>query len=467
MKRILLPLLLLLAHLGFAKIWTPSIISDNMVLQQQSTVTIWGWTTSTGETLTITGSWNNEGVTAKAHQGVWSAQLQTPTAGGPFTLTIEGHEKLLISNVLIGEVWIASGQSNMQWTPNMGLDNSEEEIQNSNYPEIRFFQVPQRKSSSPQDDTPGEWSASSPETMQNFSSVAYFFGRKLHKNLSVPVGLISSNWGGTPVEVWIPEALIQKDKELAHAAKQLSEFEWWPKNPAETYNAMIHPLVNYNIAGAIWYQGESNRVNAHSYYKSFPLLISSWRELWQKDFPFYFAQIAPFTYEKDKKDIKAAVVRDAQLQTMLSVPQTGMAVTNDIGNLTDIHPTNKQEVGRRLALWALAKTYGVKDVTFSGPVYRSMEIKKNKIVLSFDHAADGITAKGKTLNEFYVAGADKQFHLAKAKIQGNTIVVSSSQVKKPVAVRFAFYDKALPNLFNSAGLPASAFRTDDWDISLD
>ncbi|MGX1930891.1 sialate O-acetylesterase [Flagellimonas sp. 2504JD4-2] len=467
MKKLLFLLLVLLANVSFAKIWTPTILSDNMVLQQQSDATIWGWTTATSETITIIGSWNNIEVTAKAHQGVWSAQLPTPVAGGPYTVTIKGHEEITFTNVMIGEVWIASGQSNMQWTPNMGLDNAQEEIKQANYPDIRFFQVPQRKSASPQDNTPGEWVSCAPETMQNFSSVAYFFGRKLHKGLSTPIGLISSNWGGTPVEVWIPEELIQGDTELEQAAQQLTEFEWWPEKPGATFNAMIHPLLNFNIAGAIWYQGESNRANAKSYYKSFPLLIKAWRDLWKKEFPFYYAQIAPFDYDKEKKDIKAAIVRDAQLYTMQQVSNTGMAVTNDIGNLKDIHPTNKQEVGRRLALWALAKTYGVKDVTFSGPVYKEMEIKKNKAILTFDHVENGLKMEGKTLKEFYVAGADQQFYEARARIKGNTVEVSSKKVKKPVAVRFAFYDKALPNLFNSEGLPASAFRTDAWEIPLE
>lgn len=467
MRKSLLCLFLLLVNISFAKIWTPTIISDNMVLQQQSTATIWGWTTATSETITITASWNNLEATTKAHQGVWSVQLPTPIAGGPYTLTIKGHEEITLSKILIGEVWVASGQSNMQWTPNMGLDNAEEEIKNAEYPNIRFFQVPQRKSKSPQDDTPGEWVSCSPETMQNFSSVAYFFGRKLHKNMEVPVGLISSNWGGTPVEVWVPQELIEEDAELKAAAERLQEFEWWPEEPGTAFNGMIHPLVKFDIAGTIWYQGESNRVNANSYYRSFPLLIQSWRTAWKKDFPFYFVQIAPFNYTKDKKDINAAVVQNAQLHTMLTVTNTGMAVTNDIGNLANIHPTNKQEVGRRLALWALAKTYGVKDVVYSGPVYKSMEIVKNKIKLSFDLAGGGLISKGKTLKEFYIAGADKEFYGAKAKIKGNTVIVSSSEVKSPVAVRFAFYDKALPNLFNKEGLPASAFRTDDWEIQLD
>ncbi|WP_136468364.1 sialate O-acetylesterase [Flagellimonas onchidii] len=241
MKKLLLLLLLLLTNVGFAKIWTPTILSDNMILQQQSEATIWGWTTATGETITITGSWSDVVVTTKANQGIWSAKLPTPVAGGPYTVTIKGHEEIVFSNVLIGEVWIASGQSNMQWTPNMGLDNVQEEIKNANYSNIRFFQVPQRKSSTPQDDTPGEWLICSPETMQNFSSVAYFFGRKLYKDLSIPIGLISSNWGGTPVEVWIPETLIDSDAELSEAATKVGTNEWRPHLPGDCYNAMFIP----------------------------------------------------------------------------------------------------------------------------------------------------------------------------------------------------------------------------------
>ena len=252
---------------------------------------------------------------------------------------------------------------------------------------------------------------------------------------------------------------------MQSAANKISEYPWWPKNPGEAYNAMIHPITKFNIAGAIWYQGESNRDNAFSYYKSFPLLIESWRSAWNKKFPFYFVQIAPFKYDTSA-NIDAAVVRDAQLHTMLTIPNTGMVVTNDIGDLKNIHPINKQEVGRRLALWALAKTYGVKSIEYSGPIYKSMEIKKKKIIINFDHADNDLTLKGKDLNEFFIAGADQEFYLAKAKIIGNTVVVSSPKVKKPVAVRFAFSNTALPNLFNNEGLPATAFRTDDWKIEL-
>ncbi len=463
MKKIIYFALFLFVNSLFAKIWLPSILSDNMVLQQNSNATIWGWTTSTSEKITVIGSWNNEEITVEAFQGIWSLKLPTPIAGGPYTVTIKGHETLLIKNVLIGEVWLSSGQSNMEWTPNMGLDNAEKEIKNALYPNIRFFNISKQKSENPQDNTQGNWSACSPETMQSFSSVAYFFGRKLHQDLSVPIGLVNSSWGGTPVEVWIPEEIYNNNVELKGEVDKLTEFAWWPKDPGSAYNAMIHPITKFNIAGAIWYQGESNRDNAFSYTKSFSLMIDSWRDQWQKEFPFYFVQIAPFNYNS-LSNLGAAVVRDAQLQTMQTVPNTGMVVTNDIGNLKNIHPTNKQEVGKRLALWALAKTYGVKNITFSGPIYKSMEIQKKKIIISFDHIAGGLVKTGKELNEFYIAGSDKVFYKAKSKIIGETVVVSASEVKDPVAVRFAFSGTAEPNLFNSEGLPASAFRTEDWDI---
>ena len=463
MKKLMGFLLLLSVANSYAEIWLPSILSDNMVLQQESNVTIWGWTTATSEEITVYGTWNNEKVTTKAHQGVWSIQLPTPKAGGSYSVMVEGHDKLEIRNVLIGEVWLGSGQSNMQWSPNAGLVNKEEEIKNAHYPEIRFFQVLQQISDTPQDQLKGKWVVCTPETMADFSSVLYFFGRELHQKLGIPVGLVNSSWGGTPVEVWLQKELITNDAELKKAAEKQGEVAWWPKDPGTAYNAMIHPITKFDIAGWLWYQGESNRVDPASYYKSFPLMIKSWRAEWGQELPFYFVQIAPYKYE-DPKGTTAAQVRDAQLYTMKNVANTGMVVTNDIGNLEDIHPINKQDVGHRLALWALTKTYGNKELDYSGPLYKSMEIKNKKIVLGFDHAEKGLQKKGKELQEFYIAGDDRVFYNAKAKIEGSTITVSSPKVKNPVAVRFAFTDGALPNLFNAAGLPASAFRTDDWEL---
>jgi len=377
-SKITIACLLLLSSLNTqAKIWLPSILSDNMVLQQNSEATIWGWTTETAEEITVIASWNTEKFTTKAYHGVWSLKLPTPKAGGPYTLKIQGHEEVVLANILIGEVWLCSGQSNMQWSPLRGLQNAKEEIANSKYPNLRFFTVPKHYAKYPQDDSYGEWQESAPETMKNFSSVAYFFGRKLHKDLEIPIGLINSSWGGTNIEVWIPSQVIKTNKALLNSMNKMKQNQWYPHDKSFIYNAMIHPLVNFNIAGVIWYQGESNRVNANYYQQAFSMMINSWRTEWQKPFPFYFVEIAPFRYNSET-NIEASYVREAQLKTMQTVENTGMVVTNDIGNLENIHPKNKQEVGRRLSLWALAKTYGIQDISYCGPLYKSMLIKKKQ-----------------------------------------------------------------------------------------
>ncbi len=466
MKSAILLFFVLAWNICPGKLWLPSILSDGMVLQRESTATIWGWSTDTysNETITVTGSWNAQGYSTKPDQGMWSVEIPTPAAGGPYTLTIRGHETIVLNDVKIGEVWICSGQSNMEWTPLQGLLQAEEEIRQAQYPDIRFFFLPKHKADTPQDDTPGYWAACSPETMSHFSSVAYFFGRKLHQELDIPIGLVNTSWGGTPIETWMRRDLIEGDSALKASSEAIRRYAMWPNDAGVTYNAMIHPLLRLDIAGVIWYQGESNRVNAPAYYRLFPLMIQSWREAWARDFPFYFVQIAPYKYDADNR-IDAALVRDAQLHTLAVVPNTGMVTTHDIGDLEDIHPHNKQAVGHRLALWALAKTYGRKELPFSGPLFSSMEIDRQRAILHFRYAENGLVKKGEVLREFEIAGDDRIFHPAEARIAGNTVVVSSPQVRKPVAVRFAFSNTAQPNLYNEAGLPAPAFRTDGWEIT--
>ncbi|MCL3780797.1 sialate O-acetylesterase [Prolixibacteraceae bacterium JC049] len=463
MKRLLLFVgLALIPSFIFAKIWTPSVISNNMVLQQNSQVTIWGWTTHTTEEIIVTGSWNNQPVKTKAHHGKWSLRLPTPKAGGPYQLTIKGHEEIVYNQILIGEVWLASGQSNMEWNATLGFNNAKEEVANANYPNIRLLHIPKHQADTPQQDTPGSWEKCTPQTMKTFSATAYFFARYLHQKLDVPIGIINSSWGGTPAEVWVKEEVVKNNQQLVESQKKLPKNNWHSFEPGKMYNAMIAPLIPFKIAGTIWYQGESNRLAPHTYTQLFTQLIDSWRESWGYKFPFYYVQIAPFNYREKNAGV---MIREAQLKAM-NHDNVGMVVVSDIGNINNIHPGNKQHVGKRLANWALAKTYNKANISYSGPVYRSMEINNNKVVLHFDYAQSGLMKKGKKLTHFVIADKSKQFVSAKAKIKGNTVVVWSNKVKHPVAVRFAWDNIATPNLFNNEGLPASAFRTDSWTISI-
>lgn len=441
-----------------AKVGLPSIFDNNMVLQQKSEVTLWGWANPIEE-IRVTTDWDNTVTETKAdNYARWKVQIKTPSAGGPYTLTIAGSDTIILENVMIGEVWLCSGQSNMEMSAAWGINNAQQEIAAANHPDIRLFQVEKRAATSRQIDLAGSWTVCTPESMRNFSAAGYFFGRKLQQDLNVPIGLINSSWGGTAAEAWINPELVSESKELSYAATKISDkAPWCPGKPGTTYNSMIAPIINFNIAGVIWYQGEANTANPEFYKDIFTTLIKDWREEWNKDLPFYYVQIAPYKYGDN---MNGALVREAQLKCM-TIPNTGMVVISDIGNLDDIHPKDKQDVGLRLANWALAKTYYLTGISFSGPVYREMKVTDNKITLFFDHADNGLVAKGGPLRNFKIAGKDGIFYDANAKIEGSTVVVQSGKVKDPVAVHFAFSNTAEPNLFNKEGLPASCFRTED------
>ena len=630
-----------------AEVKLPSIIGSNMVLQQKTSAPLWGWA-EPGEQVTVKGDWMWFAASTKADKdGKWMVKISTPEASGPHTIEIKASNTIKLENVMIGEVWICSGQSNME----MGIavcDNAEEEIAAADYPNIRIFDVARKISTTPLDDCTGSWSPCTPETIKTvgtwggFSATGYYFGREIHKELDVPVGLIASNWGGTPAEAWTSRETIEKIPDFKEALDAVvnydpqnakSEYEqklkawnkslqnieqgtkagWYKKDfddsswrkmelpkawsetefadfdgvvwyrskvnlppswsrqdqtltlgpiddidtvwvnnvligtttrwdtpreytvpasalrtgpnivavrvidtngeggftgtkeqmkirpvgapeksaantagqwmyrkgspakdipeppqpagsfnahsPTSLYNGMIAPVIPLAIKGAIWYQGESNAYRAYQYRTLFASMIKDWRKNWKRgNFPFYYVQIAPFKYGEA---IPSEELREAQFLT-LKTKNTGMAVTWDIGNIDDIHPRNKQDVGKRLALWALSKDYGYKDIVYSGPLYKSMKVEGDKIRLFFDHVGSGLTAKDGPLTHFTIAGKDKQFAPAQAVIDKNTVVVSSSEVKKPVAVRFAWSNTAEPNLFNKEGLPASSFRTDDW-----
>lgn len=468
-------LLALFGSLAQADVKLPKIFSSHMVLQQKTQAPVWGWADA-GETVKVTLG-DKTAETKAGGDGKWSVKIETPAGSSePNKLKVSGKNEIVFDDVLIGEVWVCSGQSNMQWSVTAS-ENPQEEIKNANYPSIRLFTVPSSKEmpfAEPQADFALDlaWKTCSPETIPSFSAVGYFFGRKLNKELNVPIGLINSSWGGTICEAWTSKPALEADQEwLAPIVERHKEFK--PGNPnqaAVLFNGMIHPLVPYAIRGAIWYQGESNKSRAEQYATLFPTMIKDWRSQWkQGDFPFLFVQLAPYGYARDaqKKPIDSKELPElweAQTKT-LSLPNTGMAVTTDIANLTDIHPKNKQDVGLRLALWALGTTYGKNDLVYSGPLYDSMSVDGNKIRIKFKHVGGGLEARdGQPLNSFTIAGEDEKFVEAKAEIDGDTVVVSSPEVAKPVAVRFGWNDLANPNLINKAGLPASPFRTDNFKL---
>ncbi len=448
-------ILTFLVRVSTGNISLPEIFSDNMVLQQKSDVMIWGWA-KTGEKVTLKADWLTDEIsTTVDNQGKWNMTLKTPEAGGPYSIHLKGYNEVTLRNILIGEVWLCSGQSNMEWSAAMGINNAEEEIKNANYPEIRFFSVYHATSKYPQDHFTGEWTACTSESMRNFSVLAYLYARKLHEVLGVPVGVINSSWGGTPAEAWMPEDVIQKDDFLRDAAAQQKPVPWGPVESGRIYNSMISPLVHFRIAGVLWYQGEANTINAYAYKEILSALIKSWRTGWGYEFPFYYAQIAPYTYGKPYEGVK---VREAQ-RKVLEVPNTGMVVLSDIGDTANIHPKNKQDAALRFANLALNRYYKVIKTEDSGPLFREMVIDRNKAIISFDHA-DGLHAKGDKLNSFEVAGEDLVYYPATAKIKDNQVIVQSSQVKVPMAVRFAWSNTATPNLFNAVNLPASCFKTE-------
>ena len=496
------------------------LFTDGAVLQRGQPVPVWG-TARDGEKVTV--EFNNQKVSTTAADGKWSLNLKPLKEGGPFTMKITGDNAVTVNNLLVGEVWVCSGQSNMEWTF-AKAHNANEERPKAAFPKIRMFTVKKNVSAKPLAEAVGNWVECSPETVNGFSAVGYFFARDLYQKLGVPVGMIHTSWGGTPAQAWTslegfgadPElqeyvAAIRKklaDYDAAAAAypAKLEEFnskakEWqetvakdhqqamnaWseataqakqagqplppkpapaspqPKapplpdggsgEPATLFNGMLAPIIPYGIKGAIWYQGESNAKQPKQYRTLFPAMIADWRARWkQGDFPFYFVQIAPFNNQPPE-------IREAQFLTLAKVKNTAMAVTTDVGNATDIHPKQKEPVGQRLALAARALTYGEK-IEYSGPLYDSMVVKDGKILLSFKHVGGGLVAKDGELKGFTIAGEDKKFVPAEAKIQGSNVIVTAAGVPAPKAVRYGWENVPDVNLFNREDLPASPFRTD-------
>lgn len=453
-------ILLCSAIFAGAQIRLPAIMANNMVLQQNDSVMLWGWA-APGEKIRVTTSWNGRlDSVVTTRDAKWQLKVKTPAAGGPYDITLQGRNTVKLQNVLIGEVWICSGQSNMEWSGNHGLKQIKAELPVCADANIRFFHVPKTTAAYPQDDAEAAWALCDSNTLKSFSAVAYYFGKKLRKDLDVPIGLINASWGGTPAEVWTPAEEVTTQPALLEAAGKLAPSNNWPHLPGYTYNAMIAPFTKFSIAGAIWYQGESNSGTASTYDPLMRSLIGSWRKAWGREFPFYYVQIAPYNYGKET--IKGALLREAQTTT-LGYPHTGMAVITDlVDDTSNIHPQNKADVGLRLANWALGDHYGKSGIAYKSPVYEKMEQRNGKIVVYFKNAENGLKVNGGKATQFYIAGADKQFWPADVKIVGNTAVVSAKAVKQPEAVRFSFTNTAISNVFSKEGLPVTPFRTDNW-----
>jgi len=448
------------AILTSAAIRLPSILGSHMVLQQKSEVKLWGWC-NPAEKITIKTNWDTITYrTTGESSAKWLQKIKTPVAGGPYTITI--NESTVLKDVMIGEIWLCSGQSNMEYGGDQGLKQSLNEAPNANNQNIRFFYIAKSTSATPQENCEGSWKVCSPEEMKHFSAIGYFFGNNLQQGLNMPVGLINSNWGGTPAEVWTPKQLIDNDPDLKAASKKLKPADWWPTLPGYTFNAMINPITNFEISGAIWYQGESN-VGTYSTYKQLMnTMIVSWRKAWQKDFPFYFVQIAPFSGYGNNN--VCALLRETQT-SCLSIPKTGMVIISDlVDDLSNIHPINKMDVALRLSNLALSENYGKTGLIYKFPMYKSMMNEKDKIRINFENADNGLISKDKVISEFYIAGEDHQFVPATAKIEGNKLIVWNKTIKVPLAVRFGFSNSAIPNLFSKEGLPVNLFRTDNWEV---
>lgn len=500
----------------------PRVFGDHMVMQRDVPLPVWGWA-EPGEAVTVRLVGPGGGAAERdeaarddaaaqvtaGSDGKWFVRLPAVGAGGPYTLRVQGRNVVELTDVRIGEVWVCSGQSNMEW----GLrasENGKQVVAQADHPEIRFLRLGWKTAPAPLDDCQAEWKLCTPENVDakgwfnpGLTAIGYYFARDLQAELHVPVGIIQTTWGGTRIEGWIPRAgyeamqmaepLMLIDEAPARhrgaveaavtaieswlptaraaltAGQEPAAPPAWPAHPLDNnreptgiFNGQVSPLIPYAMRGVLWYQGESNRGDAMAYRDKMEALIRGWRALWnQGEFPFYYVQLAPFEYDDDRGPLALPQIWEAQTAA-LAIPNTGMAITVDIGNVADIHPRNKLDVARRLLCWALARTYGRTDLVYSGPLYKRMSIDGGAVRVEFEHARGLATRDGGPLTWFTVAGADRVFHPAEARIDGETVLLRAAEVPEPVAVRFAWDQVATPNLVNGAGLPAGPFRTDNW-----
>lgn len=456
-----------------AEISMPAFFGDNMVIQQNTDAAMWG-KANPSASVTVSPSWTSETYSVKASKdGDWKITFPTPAAGGPYTVTVSDGTPTTLSNVMLGEVWICSGQSNMEM-PMKGFKNQPVEGANmvtlkSRNPNIRLFTVKRNSSTVPVDDVTGKWAEASPASVRDFSATAYFFGRQVEEILDVPVGLIVVAWGGSACEAWMSDEMLAAFPEASERIPAVGgEIPSKNRTPSVLFKGMLNPLIGLPMRGVIWYQGEDNWNRAHSYADMFSTMITGWRDLWGRgDFPFYYCQIAPYDYalitEPGKEIINSAYLREAQAKVEHMVPNTGMAVLMDAGWPEGIHPPKKNIPGERLALLALNKTYGIEGIASESPIYKSMEVKGDTVIISFDRAPEWIAGKQSfESKQFKLAGEDRVFHPAKAWISRSKVMVKSDEVPHPVAVRYAFENASEGDLFSPDGLPVPSFRSDDW-----
>lgn len=495
-------------QLATADVKLPAIISEHMVLQQDTLIPIWGWADA-GEQVTVELGGQTKTTVADAN-GKWMVKMPKLKAAEGLTLVVKGKNKVTVGDVLVGEVWICSGQSNMGMTVSRSKDFDQEKAV-AKFPQLRMFTVERASKAEPQEDCKGRWELTTPENVGFFSAAAYFFGRELHNELKVPVGLINTSWGGTSIEAWTSmdaqsklkeyptisdswvkatatpydekaamekynkamaaqKENVKKAKAAGKAAPRAPQKPVDPRlnqnYPANLYNGMVAPLIPYALRGGIWYQGEnnSNKSFANLYSLQLETMIKDWRGRWGYDFPFAWVQLPDFkTPQKEPVEPSGWVTVREEMLKALKVPKTGMAITLGLGEANDIHPKNKQEVGKRLSMWALADVYKQKGVASSGPLPSNNKAKGGEMVITFKHTDGGLKVEGSELKGFAIAGEDKVWKWAQARIEGDKVIVSNPDIKKPVAVRYAWSANPVFSLYNGAGIPATPFRTDDWE----
>lgn len=456
-----------IAQLSFGEIKVASVLGDNMVLQRNTEVKLWGKALP-NEKLTIKTEWNNASVATKCNEkGDWLLKVKTTEAGGPYTITIASkNEKFILNNILLGEVWFCSGQSNMAMSvsggPDQPVNGSTDMLLNAADNNIRLFKCKNAYAPVPLDSCSGKWEVSSAETVEKFSVIGYLFAKQIQQALKVPMGIISSSWGGSRIEAWMNRETLNN---FPDALKQTKQPDIQPNKKASyLYNGMINPFININFKGVLWYQGESNIVNYYDYAALFSTMVNGWRkDFGIGNFPFYFIQIAPYNY-KNSKSVSSALQRDEQFKSMSLIPNSGMVSTIDIGEENCIHPAEKATVAKRLALWALSETYGFKGLPYKSPSFNKMEINDSIATISFNNAENGLSTFGQEVGCFEIAGTDSLFYPANMKISQKKVRIWSPNVKSPVAVRYAFsnFPKTTGYLYNTAKLPVIPFRTDDW-----